>query len=155
MNISTRLETTQTLLKDLGNALSNLVNSSPDIFTDELVQRRLQDFLKAHKESVQRLENPSLSIATIGTTSSGKSTIVNALMGRSIAPIEAGEMSGGVLVLRHSQERKLIIESTPDAVWETGVWTDLSDSELYNRIQITMHKYHESRSKKDHVAPRK
>ena len=38
-------------------------------------------------------------IATIGTTSSGKSTIVNALIGRRIAPIEAGEMSGGVLTL--------------------------------------------------------
>nr|WP_277882630.1 dynamin family protein [Microcoleus sp. FACHB-68] len=89
----------------------------------------------------------------MGTTSSGKSTIVNALIGRKIAPIEAGEMSGGVLTIKHSQKQKLIIAKTKDAVWETGEWTGLSDEDLYQRIGTVMHSYHEARKKREYVAP--
>jgi hypothetical protein len=89
----------------------------------------------------------------IGTTSSGKSTIVNALIGRRIAPIEAGEMSGGVLRIKHSEGCHLKIEATEGAVWETGEWTDLSDEEIYNRIRAVMYHYHEARRKKDYLAP--
>ena len=74
-------------------------------------------------------------------------------MGRKIAPIEAGEMSGGVLTLKHSQERKLIIEETPDAVWERGEWIDLTDEEIYQKIRVVMHSYHEQRKKKECIAP--
>jgi hypothetical protein len=152
-NIHTQLENTRHTLRDLGNAVSDLVNSSPDVFTDPAIRSRLEDFRKAHQEATQRLAHPTLSIATIGTTSSGKSTVVNSLMGRRIAPIEAGEMSGGVLTLKHSDERKLLIEATLDAVWETGEWAELSDEEMYNRIQMTMHSYHETRKKKECIAP--
>ncbi|MFM6399993.1 dynamin family protein, partial [Planktothrix sp.] len=104
-------------------------------------------------EAVQRLKNPSFRIATLGTTSSGKSTIVNALIGRKIAPIEAGEMSGGVLTIQHSQEQKLIIEKTEDAAWDTGEWTGLNDEDLYQRISMVMHSYHDARKKREYVAP--
>ncbi|PSF28943.1 hypothetical protein C7H19_24525 [Aphanothece hegewaldii CCALA 016] len=153
MDVQSKLELTRTFLKDLGISLSNLVNAFPEVFIHDEIKTRLKDFQQVYQEAVQRLEHPSLCIATLGTTSSGKSTIVNALMGRRIAPIEAGEMSGGVLKLRHSQERKLIIESTPDAVWQTGEWTGLSDEELYRRTQEVMHTYHEARKKKDYIAP--
>ena len=36
-------------------------------------------------------------------------------------------MSGGVLTLKHSQERRLMIAETKDAAWDTGEWTGLSD----------------------------
>ena len=152
-DIHSQLENTRYTLRALGNAVSDLVNSSPDVFGDPAIKSRLGDFLKAYQEATQRLANPTLSIATIGTTSSGKSTVVNSLMGRRIAPIEAGEMSGGVLTLKHSDERKLIIEATPDAVWETGEWTVLSDEKMYSRIQVTMQSYHETRKKKECIAP--
>ncbi|MEA5530048.1 dynamin family protein [Dolichospermum sp. UHCC 0684] len=109
MNIDAKLNSARSLLKQLGNATANLVNSSPDVFADPSINSSLEGFLSAFEEALDRLENPSFRIATIGTTSSGKSTIVNALIGRKIAPIEAGEMSGGVLTLKHSQESKLII----------------------------------------------
>ena len=111
LNIESKLDNTRNLLQELGNAVSSLVNSSPDIFEDQSIKSHLKDFLNVYQEAVQRLENPSFRIATIGTTSSGKSTIVNALIGRRIAPIEAGEMSGGVLTFKHSQERRLIDQS--------------------------------------------
>lgn len=153
MNIEQKLSNARTLLNDLGNALTDLVNVAPDVFEDELLQDKLQDFRQVYDEATERLANPSLRIAMIGTTSSGKSTIVNALIGRRIAPIEAGEMSGGVLRIRHSQDCRLKIEATDDAVWETGEWTDLSDEEIYNRIRAVMYHYHEARRKKDYLAP--
>ncbi|MCP9295029.1 MAG: dynamin family protein [Planktothrix agardhii LY1] len=152
LNIESKLNNTRNLLQELGNSVSNLVNSSPDVFADPGIQSCLQDFLKVYQEAVQRLENPSFRIATLGTTSSGKSTIVNALIGRKIAPIEAGEMSGGVLTIKHSQEQKLIIEKTEDAVWDTGESTG-SDEDLYQRISTVMHSYHNARKKREYVAP--
>jgi GTPase SAR1 family protein len=153
LNIESKLNNTRNLLQELGNSVSSLVNSSPDVFDDSGIQSCLQEFLTVYKEAVQRLENPSFRIATLGTTSSGKSTIVNALIGRKIAPIEAGEMSGGVLTLKHSQEHRLMIAETEDAAWETGEWTGLSDEDLYQRIRTVMHSYHEARKKREYVAP--
>ena len=71
MNIELRLSTSVALLQQLGNALSDLVNSSPDVFNDPAIASRLKDFQQAHEIATQRLSNPSLSIATLGTTSSG------------------------------------------------------------------------------------
>lgn len=153
LNIESKLNNTRNLLQELGNSVSNLVNSSPDVFNDPGIQSCLQDFLSVYQEAVQRLKNPSFRIATLGTTSSGKSTIVNALIGRKIAPIEAGEMSGGVLTIQHSQEQKLIIEKTEDAAWDTGEWTGLNDEDLYQRISVVMHSYHDARKKREYVAP--
>jgi replication fork clamp-binding protein CrfC len=109
MNIDAKLNNARTLLNELGNSIANLVNSSPDVFADPGIKSALDGFLDAFEEAVERLENPSFRIATIGTTSSGKSTIVNALIDRKIAPMDVEEMSGGVLTLKHSSESKLII----------------------------------------------
>ncbi|MEG4075991.1 dynamin family protein [Microcoleus sp. Pol14C2] len=151
--IESKLNNTRNLLQELGNSVSSLVNSSPDVFADPGIQSCLQDFLTVYQEAVQRLENPSFRIATLGTTSSGKSTIVNALIGRKIAPIEAGEMSGGVLTIKHSQEPRLMIAETEDAAWEAGEWAGLSDEDVYQRIRTVMHSYHAARKKREYVAP--
>jgi GTPase SAR1 family protein len=151
--IESKLNNTRNLLQELGNSVSSLVNSSPDVFADAGIKSCLDDFLTVYQEAVQRLENPSFRIATLGTTSSGKSTIVNALIGRKIAPIEAGEMSGGVLTIKHSQEPRLMIAETEDAAWDTGEWTGLSDEDLYDRIRKVMHSYHAARKKREYVAP--
>ncbi|MEG4804508.1 dynamin family protein [Microcoleus sp. ARI1-B5] len=151
--IESKLNNTRNLLQELGNSVSSLVKSSPDVFADSGIQSCLQDFLTVYQEAVQRLENPSFRIATLGTTSSGKSTIVNALIGRKIAPIEAGEMSGGVLTIKHSQEQRLMIAETEDAAWDAGEWTGLSDEDLYQRISTVMHSYHAARKKREYVAP--
>ncbi|WP_241537640.1 hypothetical protein [Cyanobacterium aponinum] len=75
-DIQAQLNQARENLQRLGNAVSELVNFSPDVFGDEAIKARLQDFQQAYKEATQRLANPSFRIATIGTTSSGKSTIV-------------------------------------------------------------------------------
>ena len=153
MDIEAKLSQARSWLDELGNAISDLVGVAPEVFEDEKLKRDLADFRRAYDQAVQDLANPSLRIAMIGTTSSGKSTIVNALIGRRIAPIEAGEMSGGVLRIKHGEGSHLKIEETEGAVWETGEWSGLSDEEIYNRIQRTMHTYHEVRRKADYIAP--
>lgn len=154
-DIETILCNARNQLNKLGEAVENLATTYPDVFDDTGIGERLESFRFCYREAVDRLQAPNLSIAMIGTTSSGKSTIVNALIGRKIAPIEAGEMSGGVLTLRHACERKLIIEETEGSAWETGVWSDLSDEALYEKIRDgVMRPYHDTREKRDCMAPR-
>ncbi|WP_036488120.1 dynamin family protein [Myxosarcina sp. GI1] len=149
-----KLEQVRTLLKQLGNGVASLAQNYADILDSPNLQDALSKFRQAYEESVTRLENPNFTIATIGTTSSGKSTIVNALIGRKIAPIEAGEMSGGILTIKHSKEFKLFVADTENAQWETGTWTDLSDRKIYDCIRNgVMFPYHQARQKQELIAP--
>lgn len=155
IDVETILRNTCSQLRKLSEVIEDLVKTYPDVFSDIGIRERLEAFLQVHQEAVDRLETPSLSIATIGTTSSGKSTIVNALIGRKVAPIEAGEMSGGILTLQHSDECRLIVEKTEGATWEVGTWSGLSDEALYERIRNSvMLPYHDTRKKKNCMAPR-
>ncbi|MBW4535040.1 MAG: dynamin family protein [Pleurocapsa minor HA4230-MV1] len=141
-------------LKQLGNGVADLAQNHADILDSLTIQDSLLKFRQAYEESVGRLANPNFTIATIGTTSSGKSTIVNALIGRKIAPIEAGEMSGGILTIKHSKEFKLLIEETEGAQWLTGEWKDISEREIYARIRNgVMFPYHQARQQQELIAP--
>ncbi len=152
-DFNTKLANTLSNFQKLGNAVSNLVNTSPDILENPEIDSRLSEFRQAYQEAEQRLKNPTFSIATIGTTSSGKSTIVNALIGRRIAPIEQAEMSGGVLTINHLEQCKLFVSPTEGSVWETGEWTGLKDKDCYQKIGDLMARYHEHRKEKDCIAP--
>lgn len=148
------LEKTRHKLRDLKKGLDSLVEANPDLFGDEKVTQQLAKFRKAHDEANKRLEFPTLSIATLGTTSSGKSTLVNALVGRRVAPVESEEASAGILVLRHSDKRCLKVEHTKDASWPCGVWTDITDEDIYERVRNeVMRRYHTIRKQKVCAAP--
>ncbi len=153
-NVTERLNAVRELLHQLGEGVVELANTHPDVFDDPQLKKEVEEFQEAYQEAKRRLDNPKLSIATLGTTSSGKSTIVNALIGRRIAPIERSEMSGGILKFGDSDTVELLIENTENAKWETGKWTDLTDDELYHRIQQVMWSYHETRKQRtDCLAP--
>ncbi len=148
MDPSQVLQTSRERLLQLGNAVTGILNEYQDVIGDPLILEKLENFRVAYEEAVSRLENPSFRIATIGTTSSGKSTIVNALIGRQIAPIEAQEMSAGILRVKHSEETKLVIHKTEGSTWETGTWEGLSEQEIYSRVKYVMEAYHQERKKK-------
>lgn len=119
------------------------------------IRKYYEDFYKTFDEARKRLQKPNLSIAMIGVTSSGKSTIVNSLIGRKIAPMESGEASAGTLTLKHSNESELVIEETKNAKWETGRKTELNDDQLYDQIRNKiMLPFHEHRKKEEIEAPR-
>jgi GTPase SAR1 family protein len=147
LNVTEILNSVRQLLNELGNGTANLANAHPEVFDDPELKAQVEAFRSTYEEARERLENPTLSIATLGTTSSGKSTIVNALIGRRIAPILNTEMSGGILRLRVSDGSRLVIEETENTYWETGEWSGLSDDDLYSRIQNAMLSYHEIRKK--------
>ncbi len=48
-------------------------------------------------ELIKKSEHQTISIAVTGTTSSGKSTVVNLLCGHEIMPVSAGEMTRALL----------------------------------------------------------
>ncbi len=105
---------------------------------------------RAYKKLVEKLDQPTVSIATTGTTSSGKSTVVNLLCGHEIMPVSAGEMSAGVVTIYHNPEkRKLRVLETPNAMWECGEWDNLTDDQIRNMLTDVMKKYNEKRGASD------
>ena len=54
--------------------------------------------------------HPELTLATTGTTSSGKSTLANFLIGESILPSAVQEMSAGLVRVKHNNNRSLVIK---------------------------------------------
>lgn len=93
--------------------------------------------IAALRRAAERLKRPTFRIATFGTTSSGKSTIANALVGRRVAPMDAGELSAGVLHLVDSDVVRLTIEPSESAAWEAGCWEG-SDEDIYQRLRSTL-----------------
>ena len=148
------LNTTRELLTQLGSQVVSIANEYSDVFSDPTINEQLNRFRLAYEDAIANLDSPTFRIATIGTTSSGKSTIINALIGRKVAPMEADEMSAGILTLSSSNESKMIIEDVKGAVWETGEWVGVSDEDLYTHIRDrVMLPYHEKRKLKELPAP--
>ena len=94
---------------------------------------------------VSELRQPNLVFATTGTTSSGKSSLVNMLCGAGILPVTVRAMTAGVTTIRDSVQRFLKIEGTDDAPWECGAWSDLSDGEICRKLTATMDAYNAAR----------
>jgi GTPase SAR1 family protein len=97
----------QQVKQELLNLKNNLLPFS-NIFQTidfQIYKNILQD-LKNIDESISQLSSPTIHLSTIGTTSSGKSTLVNAIIGELIAPMDADEMSAGVLTIHHSKDNE-------------------------------------------------
>lgn len=109
---------------------------------NETLSRDFTEFKKVAGNTIHKLEHPVLSIAMVGTTSAGKSTLVNAFLGRKVAPVEAKEMSAGILHLTHSDNRSLTVHPSDKAKWKIGTFNNLSDSEIYDRIKDIFNQYH-------------
>ncbi|WP_339459228.1 dynamin family protein [Nodularia spumigena] len=86
-----------------------------------------------------------LTLATTGTTSSGKSTLVNLLCGAEIVPVAVSEMSAGTVTIEYSPEKSLIIHETDGALWECGEWRGISEDRIYQRLYQVMISYIENR----------
>jgi len=111
-------------------------------------------FKEALEQLYNDLQSPTLILATTGTTSSGKSTIVNLLCGADLMPRMAQEMSAGVVYIHHSQnERYLKIHGTDDAIWECGEWYDLSDAEIRTRLTEVMDSFNKSKGVNQPATP--
>ncbi len=95
------------------------------------------------------LDNPTLILATTGTTSSGKSTLVNLLCGAELMPRAVQEMSAGVVTVEYSEQKAVKIEETAGATWECGTWHNVSNEDIYDRLDGVMSAYLKHRAAGD------
>ena len=116
----------------------------PDSYQAEL-QQLATDLTDAKDVLCDELAHPTLILATTGTTSSGKSTLVNLLCGAEILPVAVQEKSAGVVTVEYSETPALEIHDTPGAIWECGSWQNLSDADIYDRLNRLMETYLQSK----------
>jgi energy-coupling factor transporter ATP-binding protein EcfA2 len=131
-------DSVQTVTGSLCEAVGNEAFASlvPDVAKH---QRELERALQRFEAAAHR---PEVVLATTGTTSSGKSTLANMLIGEMLLPKAVQEMSAGVVTVRHSaDERQLVVEESRGATWPTGTWEDVSAESVRGRLESAMHSY--------------
>lgn len=119
----------------------------------------VEELHKAVSRFEASAKSPEVVIATTGTTSSGKSTLANLLIGETLLPKAVQEMSAGVVSVQHDEAaRRLVVEETKGATWPTGTWDDLSAEEVQTRLESTMQTYRDllgddAGDTRDRIAP--
>jgi ribosome biogenesis GTPase A len=113
--------------------LKNIVTSE----TQEL-SRKLEEELE---RLIWQLSNPTLTIATTGTTSSGKSTLINMLCGLNILPSSRQEMSAGAVTIKHSDSVLLTIEKTHNAKWKCDTYGTIGINGVNATLEEVMTSY--------------
>ena len=141
----------QLLAKYWNNFSTEISEHLPDTYQPE-IQKLSSKLDEALSTLVEELRNPTLTLATTGTTSSGKSTLVNLLCGAEIVPVAVSEMSAGAVTIEYSKEKSLIIHETPGALWECGEWRGITEDRIYQRLYQVMISYIENREKQPNLA---
>ena len=120
-------------------------------------RHNLEAGLSSLRETFDFLEcqaaRPELVLATTGTTSSGKSTLANFLIGEAILPSGVQEMSAGLVEVRHGERRSLTIPKTKGAKWETGRWENLTADEVSRQLEETMMAFREEENRNREIEP--
>ena len=136
-----KLDVALSTLNKMKLVVQEMHDKNKTMFTGKRVfNREYKDILAKIDGAIEKLEHPTLQLAIIGTTSSGKSTIVNALAGRTIAPMNSEEMSAGVLRLLPSDEITMNIKKSED--WECGLFSPIKDVDAYQKISNIFLRYH-------------
>lgn len=123
----------------------------PESYQPEMAELS-QNLEFALNHLVDELHHPTLTLATTGTTSSGKSTLVNFLCGAEIVPVAVAEMSAGAVTIEWDRQTSLRIEETPGATWECGEWHNVSDQEIYQRLNKVMREHIDQRGQGNFIA---
>jgi len=141
------------LVKDWNNFYKEVIEYLPKTYHAEM-QELSGKLNEALNKLVDELRNPTLVLATTGTTSSGKSTLVNLLCGAEIVPVAVSEMSAGVVTIEYSRKKSLIIHPTPGALWECGEYRDITEDEIRQRLYRVMINYiHNRKTQPDLACP--
>jgi predicted GTPase len=133
------------------NFKTEIIQHLPESYHAE-IHELSSNLEKALEKLIDELRHPTLILATTGTTSSGKSTLVNFLCGADIVPTAVSEMSAGAVTIEYNQEKGLIIEETPGALWECGWWRNVSDEEICKRLEQAMLSYIDNKKDQSNLA---
>jgi len=134
------------LAKSWDNFRTEISQHLPDTYQPE-IQELSYKLEEALSTLVDELRHPTLTLATTGTTSSGKSTLVNLLCGAEIVPVAVSEMSAGAVTIEYSEQKSLTIHETPGALWECGEWKGITEERIYQRLEQVMRSYIDNREK--------
>jgi hypothetical protein len=141
-SIDVQLRAATALIERAQNDAERIIAIEPaKLLGHEFIRAYYGEFNERLEECKRRLQYPVFRIATLGTTTAGKSTFVNALIGRRIAPLSMAEMSAGILTIRHAECMPTVtIEETEEAAWPTGNWNPnpgvaVTDGEIYSLIR--------------------
>lgn len=141
MNNKQKLDIAIGALNKMKLVIHEMNDKNKTIFKgNRVLNKEYKDIISKIDEAIEQLNHPTLSLATIGTTSSGKSTIVNALAGRTIAPMNSKEMSAGVLRLLPSDTISVDIKKSGN--WEGGLFSPITDADAYQKISNIFLRYH-------------
>lgn len=107
------------------------------------------------EQFINEIRNPSIILASSGTTSGGKSSLVNLLCGAEIMPVQ--EMSAGTVVIEHHPTKRHLkiphVEGLPAE--KCGEWADLTNADILQRLQAFMVQYRQlSEENREPPAPR-
>ena len=122
------------------NFKAEVIRHLPESYVSE-IEELSQNLELALEKLLYELRHPTLILATTGTTSSGKSTLVNFLCGADIVPTAVEEMSAGMVTVEYREEKALIVRKTPGALWDCREWSDISEHEIYDILEQVMRTY--------------
>jgi len=141
MNNKEKLDIASSALNKMRLVVQEMYDKNKTVFDgNRTLSMEYKDIVSKIEDAIKQLRHPVLSLATIGTTSAGKSTIVNALAGRTIAPMNSKEMSAGVLNLVPGETVSLEIQKSSN--WEYGTFDPITDAEAYRKISDIFQRYH-------------
>ncbi|MCR5164247.1 MAG: dynamin family protein [Thermoguttaceae bacterium] len=151
MDISAlQIEFAGQLMKNCGSFLNQISQKSPQQLSDT-TRQKLDSICKLTEELIEKLQNPRFRLAFIGATSGGKSTLVNALIGNAIVPMEASEMSAGVVQIFNEDRENVQLDIQAPIIHKNAnikgeLWKEFhgekSFEETYDKLQETMRIYH-------------
>ncbi|MFM8442895.1 MAG: dynamin family protein [Methylococcus sp.] len=148
MTPSDALYQARNLIGQIQEQLTQLYEIVPYLEENPTLHENVEQTRALFLDAEELLRHPHLRIATIGTTSSGKSTLVNAMVGRRIAPMDAGELSAGILHLVHADRHRLHIKPV-EGLWDEVDVPDLSDGAMYQHVREKVFKvFHEAKTKR-------
>ncbi|MFN8576538.1 MAG: dynamin family protein [Candidatus Sericytochromatia bacterium] len=138
-------EEAREILHYINKTIYMLTSQYDEVTKTPEILENLNKLSNYHKESYNTLDKPSFIISTIGTTSSGKSTFVNSLLGSKLSPMSADELTVGSLKFDYNSELKnnckLSVESQiSNKFWENGTSTK-SFGDTYKYIRSIMETY--------------
>ncbi|MBO6091122.1 MAG: dynamin family protein, partial [Acetobacter sp.] len=107
-------------IQSLTSAVQKILSASLSEEQRHTLHIELGELSEAFALLQKQADHPELVLATTGTTSSGKSTLANFLIGEPVLPAAVQEMSAGLVRVKHSHKRRLTIPKTRGATWETG-----------------------------------
>ena len=119
--------------------IGELIPEGEDFNADRETLAKLdQNFRSGVDSFISDIQHPTVTFATAGTTSSGKSALVNLLCGSEIMPRAVQEMSAGVVTIHHSELRFLKVHETDGAKWPCGEWQNPDDATINARLKDCM-----------------